>query len=258
MHHFFVDPSAVGGSELCITGADVNHIKNVLRLQAGEHITVSDTTGKEYTCAISRLTDAAVFAKIEDMQAEASELSAELYLFQGYPKGDKLEMIIQKTVELGVSKIIPVMTRRSIVRLDEKKAAKKQARYQAICEAAAKQSKRGVIPEVLPVMDFGEALKLAATLDKILIPYEDEKGLINSKKVINEAISHKKIGIFIGPEGGFDAAEVEAVTALGAHPVTLGHRILRTETAGLAIMAVIMFELECRQENGEHKNGSIF
>lgn len=258
MHHFFVEPSAVGGSELCITGADVNHIKNVLRLQAGEHITVSDTTGKEYTCAISRLTDGAVFAKIEDMQAEAAELSAELYLFQGYPKGDKLEMIIQKTVELGVSKIIPVMTRRSVVRLDEKKAAKKQARYQAICEAAAKQSKRGIIPEVLPVMDFGEALKLAATLDKILIPYEDEKGLINSKKVINESIKHKKIGIFIGPEGGFDAAEVEAVTALGGHPVTLGHRILRTETAGLAIMAVIMFELECRQENGEHKNGSIF
>lgn len=244
MYHFFVETDAIGAEQITITGQEVNHIKNVLRMKPGEHICISDTTGKEYTCSITELTCDAVFAKIEDVQAAAAELPVEIYLFQGYPKGDKLETIIQKTVELGVSKVIPVMTRRSVVKLDEKKAAKKQERFQAIALAAAKQAKRAVIPEVMPVMNFADAVRLAETLDMVLIPYEDAEGIQESKRLLNEIKGYKSLGIFIGPEGGFDPEEVLKVQAIGGHSITLGHRILRTETAGMAMMSIVMFELE--------------
>lgn len=244
MYRFFVDKADCLGDEIIITGQDVNHIKNVLRLKVGEEISVSDGADKEYICLIRELTEDKVFAKIEDVLGSNRELPVGIYLFQGFPKGDKLETIIQKAVELGVAKIVPVMTKRSIVKLDDKKAAKKVERYNAISLAAAKQSKRSVIPEVLPVMSFKEALKLAETLDMNIIPYENAEGIAASKAVIKEIASQKSLGIFIGPEGGFDQAEVDDVLAIGGKSITLGHRILRTETAGMTVLSIIMFELE--------------
>ncbi len=244
MYQFFVNTDAVGSDQIRITGPDVNHIRNVLRLKPGTQIKVNDQGDMEYICSITELTEDIVYAKIEDMQSVTAELPVEIYLFQGYPKGDKLETIIQKTVELGVSKVVPVMMKRCVVRLDDKKAHKKQERMQAIALAAAKQSKRGVVPEIMPVMAWQDAVQLAAKLDMLLVPYENAEGIAASKHLISRIADHKSLGIFIGPEGGFAPEEIEQLQAVGGQNITLGHRILRTETAGMAMMSIIMFELE--------------
>ncbi len=244
MNQFFVHPEAVLSDRVRITGEDVNHIRNVLRLRIGDYITVSDSEEREYLCSICELTDAAIYAKIEDVQKDAAELPVEIYLFQGFPKADKMELIIQKTVELGVKAIIPVMTKRSIVKLDEKKIIKRTERYNSIALAAAKQAKRGIVPEVMPAMGFLEALSFASKLDLVLVPYENAAGVAASKQWIHSVKNYKKLGIFIGPEGGFDPAEVDALCEMGGKTITLGHRILRTETAGLCMMSIIMFALE--------------
>ncbi len=244
MYRFFVEKEACLGERIAIKGQDVNHIKNVLRLKIGEQIAVSDGEEKEYICSINELTEDVVFAKIEDVLGSNRELPVNIYLFQGFPKGDKMETIIQKAVELGVYKVIPVMTKRSIVKLDEKKAAKKVERYNAIALAAAKQSKRSVIPEVMPVMSFGEAKKLAGQLDMNIIPYENAEGITASKGVIKSVSGKNSLGVFIGPEGGFDEDEVKQILEIGGKSITLGHRILRTETAGMTVLSILMFELE--------------
>lgn len=245
MNRFFaeIDSSEIGKST-DITGTDVNHIKNVLRLKAGDEIIVSNGSGRDYHCLISAIENEKVVADIFDICDNFAELETEVVLFQGFPKSDKMDLIIQKTVELGVSRIVPVMTKRTVVRLDEKKAAKKLERYNAIALSAAKQSGRGVIPEVTMPVAFKEALGMAKSLDMNIIPYEEAKGINYSKQVISEIKGKKSLGIFIGPEGGFAAEEVQSAIDIGAHPITLGHRILRTETAGMAIMSIIMFELE--------------
>ena len=153
-------------------------------------------------------------------------------------------MIIQKAVELGVTSIVPVMTKRTIVKLDEKKADKKIDRFNQIALAAAKQSKRGLIPEVKPVMSFKEALKYASSLEMNIIPYEDARGMEYAKSIISQIKGKKSLGIFIGPEGGFTEDEVKLAVEMGANVITLGHRILRTETASLAILSIVMFEIE--------------
>lgn len=244
MYRFFVEPEACKGENIRISGDDRNHIKNVLRLKCGEAITISDGTQREYICEIMEYTDTEVVAKIVDVLDSSAELSTEITLYQGFPKGDKLELIIQKAVELGAVRIVPVMTRRTIVKLDAKKAEKKLERYNAIALSAAKQSKRGRIPFVDRIMTMQEALEDAKNLDMNLIPYEDAKGIQHSKKVIQQVSGKKSLGIFIGPEGGFEEAEVEAAKAMGAECITLGHRILRTETAGMTILSILMFELE--------------
>ncbi len=245
MNRFFVENGlGISGESITITGEDVNHIKNVLRLKIGEEILVSDGRGRDYKCEISAFESDAVFANILDITDNFAELSTEVTLFQGYPKGDKFELIIQKTVELGVTRIVPVMTKRTIVKLDDKKAAKKVERYNAIAESAAKQSGRGVIPEVTMPVTFAKALEMAKALDMNIIPYEEAEGVAYSKGVIKDVKGKKSLGIFIGPEGGFAADEVEAAMEAGAKAITLGHRILRTETAGLAVMSIIMFKLE--------------
>lgn len=244
MYQFFVNADAVGSDQIRITGPDVNHIRNVLRLKPGTQITVNDQSNMEYICSITELAEDAVYARIEDMQSVTAELPVEIYLFQGYPKGDKLEMIIQKTVELGVAKVIPVMMKRCVVKLDAKKAQKKQERMQAIALAAAKQSKRGVVPEIMPVMAWQDAVQLAATLDMLLVPYENAAGIAAAKQLISQIAEHRSLGIFIGPEGGFAPEEMEQLQAVGGHSITLGHRILRTETAGMTMMSIIMFALE--------------
>lgn len=244
MHHFFVEPGAVGEDEIIITGSDVNHIKNVLRMTIDEKLLISDGQGNDYCCIISGMSDSEIVAEILEENVERTELSSEFYLFQGLPKSDKMELIVQKAVELGVKEIIPFKAKRCVVKLDDKKADSKIKRWQSISESAAKQSKRGVIPRVNAVMSFKEAVEYAKTFDISIIPYENFKDMSSTRKIIDKIEKNMKIGIFIGPEGGFDSEEVDYAIDNGIDPVSLGKRILRTETAGLAILSVLMFKLE--------------
>ena len=245
MNRFFVDdPGAFSDRSVVITGEDVNHVKNVLRLKENDELIVSDGRGRDYHCRISGITNEEIVADICDICDNFSELSTEITLFQGFPKGDKMELIIQKTVELGVTRIVPVMTKRTVVKLDDKKAKKKTERYNMIAESAAKQSGRGMIPEVTMPVSFAEAVSMAEKLDMNIIPYEEAEGVEYSRNVIKSIKGKKSLGIFIGPEGGFAREEVEKALDAGASAITLGHRILRTETAGMAVVSIIMFELE--------------
>lgn len=225
-------------------GPDVNHIKNVLRMKRGDQVMVSDGEGMQYLCALESFTDGLVWFEIVDTWKENRELSSKLYLFQGLPKSDKMELIIQKATELGVYEVVPVVTGRTVVRLDEKKAQKKTARWNAIAESAAKQSGRSRIPRVREAMTFSEALAFAGELDVLLIPYEKAEGMEATRQVIEGIRPGQSVGIFIGPEGGFEEAEVEQAVALGAAPVTLGRRILRTETAGFVMLSMLLYHLE--------------
>lgn len=251
MYHFFVEPSQIYENEVMITGEDVNHIKNVIRLKAGDEISVSNgADGKDYRCTIEALGEDTIRCKLQAVKEAQAELPAKVYLFQGLPKGDKMEFIIQKMVELGVYEIIPVAMKRCVVKLDEKKAKSKTARWQGISEAAAKQSKRGIVPQVHPVMTFQEALKYAADMDCKLVPYEmegtleDASGMKGTKKLIESVKAGDRVAVFIGPEGGFEEQEIAEAKALGMKPITLGKRILRTETAGMTTMAWLMYHLE--------------
>ena len=207
-------------------------------------MSLSDGQGTDYFCRIQSMERDVIRLSIENSWKSYVELPVRLYLFQGLPKGEKMELIIQKVVELGAYEIIPVRTNRAIVKLDAKKEAKKIARWQQIAESGAKQSGRGMIPAVKPVMGLAEALAYAKSLDGILIPYEKAEGIKKTREIIAGLKGKKSVGIFIGPEGGFDEAEVEAAMAAGAVPVTLGRRILRTETAGLTMLSILMFEFE--------------
>ena len=244
MHRFFIQHSQIQGSRLYVEGTDVNHIKNVLRMKRGDQVMVSDGEGMQYLCALESFADGLVWFEIVDTWKENRELSSKLYLFQGLPKSDKMELIIQKATELGVYEVVPVVTGRTVVRLDEKKAQKKTARWNAIAESAAKQSGRSRIPRVREAMTFSEALASAGELDVLLIPYEKAEGMEATRQVIEGIRPGQSVGIFIGPEGGFEEAEVEQAVALGAAPVTLGRRILRTETAGFVVLSMLLYHLE--------------
>lgn len=252
MYQFFVEPSAINIDlkRVFITGQDVNHIKNVLRMKIGEEINVSNgTDGKEYRCAVLEMTDDTVTCELRFIKEDGNELPSKVVLFQGLPKADKFELIIQKCVELGVTEIVPVAMKRCVMKVEEKKEAKKVERWQAIAEAAAKQSKRGIIPTVSGVATYGEALKKAQELDIILLPYEmaDADSMGKTREIIQNIKPGQSIGIFIGPEGGFDDSEVEKAAVAGAQTITLGKRILRTETAGLTVMSWLMFFLDGRE-----------
>lgn len=244
MQHFFVTPEQVRERKIYIEGSDVNHMKNVLRMRIGEVLEVSDGNNHKYCCHIEAFEQGLVVLEIDEEQSTDTELPSRICLFQGLPKGDKMELIIQKAVELGASEVIPVSTRRSIVKLDAKKAAKKVERWQEIARSAAKQSGRGVIPEVSEVLGFKEALEYAKTLDVVLIPYELAEGMKTTRTVIESIRPGQSVGIFIGPEGGFEKEEVEQAIAVGAKEITLGRRILRTETAGMTMLSILMYHLE--------------
>ena len=245
MHHFFVEPSKIQGNHIFIDGPDVNHIRNVLRMNPGEEVNVTDGTGeKVYRCAIAAIGEDTVELNIMWAQEKGMELPSKIYLFQGLPKSDKMELIIQKAVELGAFQIIPVAMKRCVVKLDEKKADSKIKRWQGIAEAAAKQSKRGVIPTVAPVMSYVQAVKTASEMDLKLVPYELAEGMPQTKQLIESARPGQQIAIFIGPEGGFDPEEIRLATEAGIQPITLGKRILRTETAGFTTIAWLMYQLE--------------
>ena len=245
MHHFFVEPSQIQGNHIFIDGPDVNHIRNVLRMNPGEEVNVTDGTGeKVYRCVIAAIGEEKVELNIMWAQEKGMELPSKIYLFQGLPKSDKMELIIQKAVELGAFQVIPVSMKRCVVKLDEKKADAKIKRWQGIAEAAAKQSKRGVIPTVVPVMSYVQAVKTASEMDLKLVPYELAEGMPQTKQLIESARPGQQIAIFIGPEGGFDPEEIRLATEAGIQPITLGKRILRTETAGFTTIAWLMYQLE--------------
>lgn len=245
MYQFFVDASQITDSTVTILGSDVNHIKNVLRMKAGEEIAVSNgQDGKEYRCGIVSLEEDRIICELRFVKEDGLELPSRVHLFQGLPKADKMELIIQKAVELGVYEIIPVETKRAVVKLDAKKAKTKTERWQAIAEAAAKQSKRRIVPAVTEPVTFTEALKRAADMEVKLIPYELAEGMEKTKEIIGGLPENVDIAIFIGPEGGFEEAEIVKATETGITPITLGKRILRTETAGFTVMAWIMYQLE--------------
>ena len=244
MHRFFVEPHQVTEDTIRIVGTDVNHIKNVLRMKVGDVLQISDGHNQQYLCSILSMEATEVVVSIEETLATSTELPSKLYLFQGLPKGDKMEFIIQKAVELGVYEIIPVATKRAVVKLDEKKAAKKVERWNSIAESGAKQSGRNVIPTVMDVMSYNEALAYAKKLDVVLIPYELAEGMEETRQIIAGIRRGQSVGIFIGPEGGFEVEEVERAKMQGILPVTLGKRILRTETAGLTMLSILMYHLE--------------
>lgn len=244
MHHFFIKPEQKNKEYAVITGSDVNHIKNVLRMTSGEKVLLSDGTGQDFVSEIEEIQSEAIRLRILSEEAGSHELPAKLYLFQGLPKSDKMELIIQKAVELGVYEIIPLQTKRAVVRLDEKKEQNKLKRWRQIAESAAKQSKRSIIPNITQVKTLKEALAYAADFDYNVIPYECAVNMKETREYIRKCKNGRSIGIFIGPEGGFEETEVLLAKEQGAFPVTLGKRILRTETAGIAVLSVLMFELE--------------
>lgn len=245
MNQFFVEPSQIRDNKIVIIGKDVNHIKNVLRMKRGDEISVSNGVDqKEYRGIIEEMKEDAVFCVLAFVKEDGVELPSKVYLYQGLPKADKMELIIQKAVELGVYEIIPVSTKRSVVKLDEKKSRGKIARWQAISEAAAKQSKRAIVPKISEVMNFKEALNDCRMKQVKMIPYELAEGMENTKEIINSLKPGQSIAVFIGPEGGFDETEISEATEYGVKPVTMGKRILRTETAGFTILSWIMYQLE--------------
>lgn len=247
MYQFFVEPAQIheGDKSVIITGSDVNHIRNVLRMKPGEEISVSNgQDGREYRCGILSLDEDCIRCELRFIKEDGVELPSKVYLFQGLPKADKMEFIIQKAVELGVYQVIPVATKRCVVKLDDKKAKSKIARWQGIAEAAAKQSKRGIIPQVSEVMNFRDAVRYAADMDVKLIPYELAEGMDKTRNRIERVKPNKSVAVFIGPEGGFEEEEIRLALESGIEPVTLGKRILRTETAGLTVLSWIMYRLE--------------
>ena len=245
MNQFFVEPSQIQDKEIIITGKDVNHIKNVLRMKIGEEVSISNgEDGKEYRGIIKEFLDDEVICDLAFVKEDGVELPSKVYLYQGLPKADKMELIIQKAVELGVYEIIPVATKRAVVKLDEKKSKSKIARWQAISESAAKQSKRAIIPKVADVLSFKEELKDCQKAHVKVIPYELAEGMEKTKEIISGLKPGQDVAIFIGPEGGFEETEINAAMEAQITPVTLGKRILRTETAGFTILSWIMYQLE--------------
>lgn len=246
MHQFFVEPENIQGNKIVITGEDVNHIKNVLRMKVGDEIAVSNgVDGKEYRCGIVSISEE-VLCELRFVKEDGVELPSKITLFQGLPKADKMELIVQKAVELGVYEIVPVSMGRCIVKLDEKKQKSKISRWQGIAESAAKQSKRRIVPQVTSVMSMKEACKYASEMDIVLVPYELAEDMPKTRELIEAIKPGQKIGFFIGPEGGFEEMEIALAMEAGAKPITLGKRILRTETAGFTVLSILMYHLEGR------------
>lgn len=255
MYHFFVEENQIKDSRIYVNGADYNHVRNVIRLKHGDSVLISvknnlsgDLSSGNYMCELEDYTDDEAVFDIRQENVADTELPCRVIIYQGLPKSDKLELIIQKAVELGATRIIPVAMKRSVVKLDDKKAAAKLSRWNAISESAAKQSKRSVIPQVGPVMNYKDALKQASECDICFVPYENENGMAETRKLVSAIRPQDSVAVFIGPEGGFEDDEIVAAKELGMHTVTLGKRILRTETAGMAFLSMLAYALEDQTE----------
>ncbi len=249
MFNFFVEDSARNGDRYIISGADFNHIKNVLRMKIGEKLLVSDG-GTSHLCVIEDYSEENVTVSVLEANYNDTELPTRIYLFQGLPKGDKLELIIQKAVELGVYEIIPVEMSRSVVKIEDKKRKSKQERWQAIAESAAKQSKRNIIPNVREATSFKQAMEVAKGLDVFAVPYENKDGMKATAECLDKIKGAKSVGILIGPEGGFAEHEIEMAMEANGAVISLGKRILRAETAAItAVSAVMLYiEMSCMEE----------
>lgn len=245
MYQFFVENDQVQQDTIVIIGTDVNHIGNVLRMKSGERVRVSDSSGMSYLCHIVEIMPDEVLLGIDERDELGTEFAHRVYLFQGLPKSDKMELIIQKSVELGVYAVIPVAMTNCVVKLDAKKAQAKVKRWQAIAESAAKQSKRTMIPKVHMPVSWKEALSMAQDLTLTLVPYENERGLTATRNLMASIPEDATIGVMIGPEGGFADAEIAAVDEYEQmHRISLGRRILRTETAGPATLSMLIYQLD--------------
>ena len=243
MFNFFAENNSRIENTYKISGTDYNHIKNVLRMHEGERILISDD-GTSHLGEISQIDDETIYVSIIEENYNNTELPVKIYLYQGLPKSDKMELIIQKTVELGVYEIIPVEMSRCVVKLEDKKKKNKVERWQAIAESAAKQSKRNIIPEISSVLSYSDALKKSQQHDLVLIPYESHDGMANTVNALKNLKSGQSVGIFIGPEGGFDEKEIEKACAFGGQIISLGKRILRTETAAVTSVGMCMLHAE--------------
>ena len=242
MFNFFSENAPINGT-FRICGSDYNHVKNVLRMKIGENLLVN-FDGISNLCQISSFGEDYAEVSVIEENYQNTSLPIEIYLFQGLPKSDKLELIIQKTVELGVNKIIPVEMSRSIVKIEPKKAESKVSRWQAIAESAAKQSTRTVIPSVEMPVSFSKALELAKDLDLLLVPYENKNGMKDTVDAFSLIKPDMKVGVIIGPEGGFSESEIEKTLLIGGKVISLGKRILRTETAAILSVGAIMLHAE--------------
>ena len=243
MHNFFVNENQKQNNRFFINGTDFNHIKNVLRMNIGDTFLVSEN-GASNLCEIESFESDTVIVKIIEENFNDTGLPIKIYLFQGLPKGDKMELIIQKCVELGVHEIVPVQMSRSVVKIEEKKKKNKRERWQAISESAAKQSKCNKIPEISEILTYKQALEKAKDLDLLLVPYESKNGMEDTKKVLNEIKSGMSVGILIGPEGGFDEKEIQEALEIDGKVISLGKRILRTETAAITSVSMCMLYAE--------------
>ncbi len=246
MLQLFADPSALRGDLLTITGPDVNHIRNVLRMKPGEELSARiGEDGREYRFGIEEISEQEVRCRLRFVKEADVELPVKILLFQGLPKADKMEWIVQKTVELGVSGIVPVEMSRCVVRLDESKKDKKTARWQTIAESAAEQSRRAVIPKVERPMNLRAALDYALQqTDLILVPYELQETDASTSEALSRLLPGMSAAVFIGPEGGFEPEEIERIREAGGIPISLGRRILRTETAPLAFLSWMIYRFE--------------
>ena len=251
MLQIFADISAMQEDMLAVGGESYNHIRNVLRMHPGEQVCVrsdaGDDSGDEYLFEIDSFSDSLVHLRLISVREAQTELPVRVVLFQGLPKADKMDFIVQKAVEMGASRIVPVQMHRSIVKLTGDKARKRTARWQAIAEAAAKQSRRALIPEVGEVLSMEEAVRTARDqADLILVPYErmaDEAGT-GTRRLLEALQPGQTVAVFVGPEGGFEPEEVDRAVESGARTISLGRRILRTETAALAFLSFLTFRFE--------------
>ena len=243
MPKFFFEPDSVQGSVVTLTGENARHLIRVLRVKEGDNLILCDGNRCDYDATVKSVSKDSLEAYLIKKYENPAEPQIEITLFQGLPKGDKLSYIVEKAVEAGVGEIAPVSLKRCVVKADKKDFVKKAERLCKVSEAAAKQSNRGCIPKVSNLCSLEEAISRSGTFDLLILPYEGE-GQTTLKQVLKRHPGAAHIGIFIGPEGGFDPEEVQELKDAGYYSVTLGPRILRTETAGIAAIFQILYELE--------------
>lgn len=243
MFNFFAASDSRRDNCYYIEGSDLNHIKNVLRMKMGDRLLISEK-GVSSLCELTQLSEHCAVAEIIEEGFQNTELPVEIHLFQGLPKADKMELIIQKCTELGVHRIVPCEMHRCVVKIEEKKKKIKIQRWQAISESAAKQSKRSIIPEIGDVIPLSLLKERVRDFDLFIVPYENERGMTATKEALDSIKSGMKIGILIGPEGGFEEKEIDLMLSAGAVPLSLGSRILRTETAAIAAVGMCMLHIE--------------
>ena len=246
MPRFFIKENQIQNNQITIIGEDVNHIKNVIRKQIGDIIEICNQDNeKSYKCEIEKIEEKQITTKIiEELKAQESNIKVDI--FQGLPKAEKMELIIQKSVELGANAIIPVNMKRCVVKLDSESEEKKIERWQKISESAAKQCGRNNIPEVKHLVNIKDICNKIKDYDAMIVAYENEKENTLKQELTKLKNKQKnlKIGIVIGPEGGLEENDVKLLKESGAKIITLGHRILRTETVALNMLSIIMYELE--------------